>query len=216
LWRDVTEKSPNNGRGWMNYGLTLMARGDYHGALAAYERALPLTPNYNLLEVNMAIAYGQLNQAADAERHFVRAVTLEPTDWRSHVFYARWLARSGRAADALAHARIARELNPKDLEAPPIEQSVSAADNTAEYFLARSLAEYRMGRYRDSIASAQRAIALRPGYAEAWNNVAAGHIGLREFEQGIAAGEQALKLNPALQIARNNVAYARQQLLKRQ
>ena len=93
--------------------------------------------------------------------------------------------------------------------------SVIRVDNTAEYHLARSLAEYQMARYRDSIASAQRAIALRPGYAEAWNNVAAGHIALKEFEPGIAAGEEALKYNPSLQIARNNVAYARQQLQAR-
>ena len=31
LWHDVTVKSPTNGRGLMNYGLTLMARGDYPG-----------------------------------------------------------------------------------------------------------------------------------------------------------------------------------------
>ena len=32
LWYDGTIKSPNNGRGLMNYGLTLMARGDYDNA----------------------------------------------------------------------------------------------------------------------------------------------------------------------------------------
>lgn len=215
LWRDVTAKSPNNGRGWMNYGLTLMGRGDYRGAIDAYNRALPLTPNYHLLEINMGIAYGQVQQPVEAERHFLRAVALEPVDWRSHIFFARWLAQVRRAPDALAHARIAKELNPSDLSVLPIEQSVIIADNTAEYHLARSLAEYQMGRYRESIASAQRAIAVRPGYAEAWNNIAAGHIALKEFEAGIAAGEEALKYNPALQIARNNVAYARQQLQTR-
>lgn len=215
LWRDVTQKSPNNGRGWMNYGLTLMTRGDYRGALDAYNRALPLTPNYNLLEINIGIASGQLGQRAEAERHFLRAISLAPRDWRSHVFYARWLAGAGRLHDALAHARISRELNPADVSAAAIEQSVARVDNTPEYYLARSLAEYQMARYRESIASAKRAIELRPGYAEAWNNVAAAHNALNEFDQGIAAGEEALRLNPALQIARNNVAYARQRLQNR-
>jgi hypothetical protein len=52
---------------------------------------------------------------------------------------------------------------------------------------------------------------MRPLYAEAWNNVAAAHNALREWDQGIAAGEEALKINPSLQIARNNVNFARQQ-----
>ena len=212
LWRDVTEKSPNNGRGWMNYGLTLMARGDYQGAVAAYDRALPLSPNYHLLEINMGIAYGQLGQAADAEQHFLRAISLEPLDWRSHRHYAGWLARVGRTPDALAHARISLELNAADREAVPIEQATVRVDNTPEYHLARSLAEYQMRRYRECIAAARRALALRPAYAEAWNNIAAAHNALKEWPQGIAAGEEALKINPALEIARNNLAYARRQL----
>ena len=215
LWRDVTEKSPNNGRGWMNYGLTLMARGDYKGAIAAYQRALPLTPNYHLLAIHFGIAYGGLTDTAAAERHFQRAISLEPLDWRSHRHYAAWLAGAGRTADALAHARISLELNPADRNAVPIEQAAVAMDNTPEYHLARSLAEYQMRRYRECIAAAQRALALRPAYAEAWNNIAAAHNALKEWAQGIAAGEEALRINPSLQIARNNLAFARQQLQAR-
>src|SRR5690606_14421159 len=55
LWKDVTEKSPNNGRGWMNYGLTLMAKADYEGAQYAYEQALQKTPRYYILHVNLGI-----------------------------------------------------------------------------------------------------------------------------------------------------------------
>ncbi len=40
LWRDVTQKSPLNGRGWMNYGLALMSRGEYLGADAAFKKLL--------------------------------------------------------------------------------------------------------------------------------------------------------------------------------
>ena len=212
LWRDVTEKSPNNGRGWMNYGLTLMARGDYRGAIAAYDRALPLTPNYHLLEINMGIAYGQIAQPAEAEQHFQRAISLEPADWRSHRHYAQWLMSAGRAADALADARISLELNAADREAVPVEHATKHVDNTAEYHLARSLAEFQMRRYRECIASARRAPELRPAYAEAWNNIGAAHNALMEWTQGIAAAEEALRINPDLQIARNNLAFARQQL----
>ena len=216
LWRDVTEKSPNNGRGWMNYGLTLMGRGDYHGAIAAYNRALPLSPNYHLLEINMGIAYGQLAQPAEAERHFQRAISLEPADWRSHRHYAAWLLSARRVPDALAHARLSLELNPADQAAAPIAAAAARVDNTAEYHLARSLAEFQMRRYRECIASARRALEIRPEYAEAWNNIAAAHNALREWSQGIAASEAALRINPSLQIARNNLAFARRQLQQQQ
>jgi len=211
LWRDVTRKSPGNGRGWMNYGLTLMQRGDYNGSIAAFERALPLTPSYHLLYINLGIALGKAGRGPEAEDQFLRAVSLAPADWRSHLWYARWLAQVGRGPDALAHARLARELNPADVEAVPVEQSVIGFAGTPEYFLARSLAEYQMRRFRECIESARQALALRPSYAEAMNNIAAAHNALGEWDAGIAAGEEALRLNPSLQIAVNNVNYAREQ-----
>jgi len=51
LWREVTIKSPQNGRGLMNYGNTLMAKGDYGGALDHFHRALVLAPQYSVLFV---------------------------------------------------------------------------------------------------------------------------------------------------------------------
>src|SRR6266550_9514980 len=56
LWHDVTIKSPNNGRGLMNYGNTLMAKGDFEGALDYFHRAQQFTPNYSMLFINLAIA----------------------------------------------------------------------------------------------------------------------------------------------------------------
>src|SRR5690606_19319473 len=55
LWKDVTLKSPKNGRGLMNYGLALMARADYAGAERYFEKALVLNPNYGTLHINLGI-----------------------------------------------------------------------------------------------------------------------------------------------------------------
>jgi protein O-mannosyl-transferase len=55
LWYDVTVKSPRNGRGLMNYGLTLMAKDDYPRALGYFQRPAIYTPNYYVLEVNLGI-----------------------------------------------------------------------------------------------------------------------------------------------------------------
>jgi protein O-mannosyl-transferase len=215
LWRDVTEKSPGNGRGWMNYGVVLMGRHEWAGAIAAYERALPLTPNYSLLHVNMGVAYGGIGRSVDAERQFLQAIQIAPTDWRSHTYYARWLLSGGRLAEALVHAQLASELNPADPTGPALAALTVSAGGTPEFFVWRSLAEYEMGRFRESLASAQHAIALRPGYAEAFNNVAAAHIALGEWDAGISAAGEALRLNPQLQIARVNLAHAQQQKQRR-
>ena len=125
LWADTVAKSPNNGRAWMNYGLTRMAKGDYAAAKSAFERAAVLTPNYATLEINRAVLAGAVGDDASAEQHFRRALELTP-DANAHYFYARWLAQRGRAAEALPHAREAVRLSPAFADARALEQQLSA------------------------------------------------------------------------------------------
>ncbi|HYI07651.1 MAG TPA: tetratricopeptide repeat protein [Thermoanaerobaculia bacterium] len=111
LWRDVTVKSPRNGRAWMNYGLTFMARGDYRQAQLMFEEAARYTPRYANLAVNQGIAAGGLGDRTEAERHFLRALQLRP-DRDTHYFYARWLVQDGRGALAEEHLRLAAKFAP--------------------------------------------------------------------------------------------------------
>jgi tetratricopeptide (TPR) repeat protein len=117
LWYDVTLKSPANGRGLMNYGLTRMAVGDFPVALTYFERALQYTPNYAQLEINLGIDCGAMGRDVEAEQHFRRAVTLAPGDAEPHYFYARWLRTHARDDEAEAGLRSAIQINPAAMNA---------------------------------------------------------------------------------------------------
>jgi Flp pilus assembly protein TadD len=208
LWHDVTIKSPLNGRGHMNYGLALMARGEVETALTYFNRALPLTPNYPLLHINLGIAQGHLGNAAEAERSFTRAIALAPGDWRGHLYYGRWLAQSRRFEAAVGELTLARTANPLDPE--PDRLLGEALDGWATQALGESLELYRAGRYRDCLVSASRGLAARPRHAGLHNNLAACHNALGEWDAGITAAREALRLDPMLQIAAGNLAYALQ------
>ena len=212
LWLDVTQKSPTNGRGLMNYGLTRMEKGDYATAIAYFERALAFTPNYSLLHINLGVAYGAVGRAADAQREFNGAIALAPTDWRSHYFYGRWLRSVGRLPDAIAQLQLAVSQNPADVDSQTLLQvALREQVPTPESYLALSLGQYQTGQFRACIASAGEALRLRPDYAEAYNNVAACHNALGEWDAGIAAAQAAVRLKPDLALAKNNLAYAMQQ-----
>ncbi len=117
LWADVTLKSPQNGRGLMNYGLARMSAGDFSGALNLYERALQYTPNYPQLEINLGIDCGALGRDIEAEQHFQRAIALAPRDAESYYFYGRWLKGKGRVDQGAAELREAVTRNPAYMEA---------------------------------------------------------------------------------------------------
>src|SRR5207247_5453745 len=91
LWRDVTGKSPENGRGLMNYGLIQMERGDLRTAEEYFDRALRYTPRYAYLHVNLGVIKGARGDQEGAEQHFREARQSAPDDPARHLYYGRWL-----------------------------------------------------------------------------------------------------------------------------
>ncbi|MDB6146734.1 MAG: tetratricopeptide repeat protein, partial [Spartobacteria bacterium] len=216
LWRDVVTKSPRNGRGLMNYGNTLMAKGDFNGALDYFHRALALTPHYSLLLVNLAIAEEATKQGAAAEQHFQEALRLAPFSPDSYTYYARYLLARSHAQEARVFLRGAMELSPTDLtvrdllaqaEAQAVHQPLT---RPPEFYLDLSLRLYQEKRYVESIVACRLALALQPSYAEAWNNIGACYNKLGRFEEAAAACTQALRDKPDFELARNNLQYARE------
>jgi Flp pilus assembly protein TadD len=216
LWHDVVIKSPGNGRGLMNYGNTLMAKGDYAGTLDYFHRAQLLTPFYSVLFINLAIAEDATKQSALAEQHFKEAMRLAPTSPDSYTFYARYLIAHSRAQEANTLLRSALSLSPTDLTAHELLAQTDGTNQTApqtpESYLDLSLQLYRQERYAEAIAACRVALQLRPNYAEAWNNICAADNKLGRYDEAAAACEQALRYKPGFELARNNLQYAREKL----
>lgn len=133
LWYDVTLKSPKNGRGLMNYGLTQMEKGLYVRALDYFTRALQYSPNYYVLEINLGVANGALNNDEEAERHFREAINLAPQDAQANYFYAVWLRDRSRFAEAVQLLNVSIAANPAYLDAQYLLMSIySSLGDTAD------------------------------------------------------------------------------------
>jgi len=127
LWEDVTVKSPQNGRGLMNYGLTQMRAGRTQQALTYFERAQPMLPDYSILEINLGIVKSALGDPKTAERHFRRALRLTPDYAAGHYYYAKWLTENGRTPAAIPHLERAIALSPGDSETNRLLLEIHAA-----------------------------------------------------------------------------------------
>lgn len=131
LWADVTTKSPHNGRAWMNYGVALMARARWQPAKEAFERALLLVPTYHLVPVNLGVLAAATGDDASAERHFRRAIQLGPATPDVYDFYARFLIRKGRGAEAAPLLERALAVAPADVAAATMLRELRGAPSTA-------------------------------------------------------------------------------------
>jgi tetratricopeptide (TPR) repeat protein len=215
LWHDVVAKSPGNSRGLMNYGNTLMKKGDYTGALDYFHRAKLIAPRYSTLFVNIAIAEGANGQVAQANRDFEEGLRLASANPESHTYYARWLLEHSRPAEALRLAAKAVEIGPADIMARDLllEARIAAGrPANAAFYLRQSLEYYQAERYEDSIAACRMALSLQANYAEAWNNIGAASNQLGRYQQAAEACEKALRLKPGYELAANNLRFAQQRL----
>ena len=221
LFYDVTIKSPANGRGLMNYGLSLMAKGQTREALDYFVRATKFTPNYPTLEINLGIAYGVLNQPQEAEAHFRRAVSLAPFDSQPYFYYGRWLVGQRRTTEAIANLKTAIEKNPawmdprnalmevylqqgqgpalKDLALDTLK--LAPGDPAAQHYLAASAS------VRDPLTAAEALAASQPT-PEHYLDLSLAYHQAGRYQDSINAAKQALRLKPDYAEAYNNIAAA--------
>jgi tetratricopeptide (TPR) repeat protein len=229
LWYDVTVKSPGNGRGLMNYGNALMAKGDYPGAIDYFNKAKEQWPYYSYIYTNLGVVYGATNKVAEAETNFKYSLQLNSTNPETFYFYGLFLRQQKRYDEAKIQAQKGLALSPEhvglnsflnDLNSNPlyvaagnerlklIEQKAQN-EPTPENYLNLSLEYYNLQRYEDCIKASYKAIELKPGYELAYNNICSAYNSMQKWDEAIAAGEQGLKLNPNYQLLKNNLAVSK-------
>ena len=238
LWKDVTIKSPKNGRGLMNYGLTEMRAGKMESAIAYFEKALNTSyGRHPYLYINLGIAKNSLgiitkDQALikEAETHLKRAVQMGAGYPDCHYHYANWLSHNKRQDEAIKYLNRALELSPGHQQAAALlaTLSVSAEDqlqkaeqeairlNTPEAYLELSLKYYNHGDYERCIKACDAALKLRPNYAEAYNNICSAYNKLQMFEKAVVACKKSLSIKSDYALAQGNLDWAKQQLNKNQ
>ena len=222
LWRDVAEQSPKNGRGLMNYGLALMAKGDYAGAQRYFESALVLLPNYSYLHVNLGILNAANGKPVDAERYFQRGVMLDTGNPKVHYFYAQFLLRQGRVPEAEAAARQALTLASAYGQARDLLMDIYAQQGQykKQHDLARETTRLAADDPKATAALAAAQVRLDAASAQATAHPTASafiDLSLRyyengRFEESIGAAERALALKPDSDLAYNNICAANNDL----
>jgi tetratricopeptide (TPR) repeat protein len=220
LWKDVTEKSPNNARGLMNYGLVLMGRGYYAGAETYFLRGLQLWPNYSYLYVNMGIVKNAMGKTAEAEGYFRKGVELGSSVPKNYFFYARFLNQIGKKEEAIDNLKICLSKTSADLNARNLLMEILSERKRNEEL--RQVAQQTLQIDPSNVAAARflqiasgksqtdiiKEEAAKKPTPEAYLNLSLSYYQAGKFEDCINAAEKALKLNPNFPEALNNICSA--------
>ena len=113
-----------------------------------------------------------------AERHFKRALELDPNDAAAHIYYGHMLSNQGRHEEALREAKRARELE-------PFNTRISALEGQ---FLVHA------GRADEALARLQATIGLDPNHFLAHQFAATAYIEKRMYPDAIAEARKAIEI----------------------
>jgi len=176
---------------WCHNGLGAVYAdlGRYNDAIAEYQRAIELDPQYPFPHNGLGNVYANLGRYDDAIAEFQWAIELDPQGAYPHNGLGNVYRDLGRHDDAIAEYQRAIELDP--LFAYPHNG------------LGNVYAD--LGRYDDAIAEFQRAIELDPQYASPHNGLGAVYADLGRHEEAIAEYQRAIELDPQFAAPHNGL-----------
>lgn len=221
LWKDVTLKSPKNGRGLMNYGLAKMEKGDYAEADIYFNKALTVWPYYPYLHVNIGVLKSVQGNDAAAEIFFKNAIAYGANFPDCYYFYGKFLSSKLRHKEAIDQLTKAIELSPAHIGArsllmreyieteeweklTPLANSTLAINpGNVEALIALDAATYKKGKIEMALEKLKKAPS-----ADNYLNLSLVYYQAEKYEECIDAATDAIKIKPNFAEAYNNIGSA--------
>jgi len=180
VFQEIVKTTPRNAEAWRCLGHSSAALGRRDEAIAAYQRALDISPD--------AETYGSLGIQYDAAGRFEeeievlkRGIRVNPGYVDAYDYLAHTYSRLGRHEEALKFAKQAIAIRPDDAEA----------------FLVLGASYAATGKYEGGLAAVQQAIRLRPDNANAYSILGSIYQALERYQEAVDALKRAIQLEPA-------------------
>jgi Flp pilus assembly protein TadD len=153
IWRDTVDKRPDNERAHNNLGFALRKiPGRLNEAIAQYEEALRLKPDYVEAHYDLGNALISAGRAPEAIAQYGEALRLQPDIFAAHSNLGNALMSVGRTPEAITQYEEALRLRPDD----------------ARIHFNLALALLRTpGRTNEAVTHLEEVVRLQPGNARA-------------------------------------------------
>ena len=174
----------------MVLGNALLRKGNADAAIAHYQQALQINPNYARAYNNLGITLLQKGKVDEAITHYQQALKIEPDYTQAHENLGNALFQKGRVDEAITHYQRALQIYPDYEE--------------AHYNLGNAL--FQKGRVDEAISQYQEALQINPDSAQGHFTLGIALLRKDREDEAIAHFQQALQLEPADPRFQNNLA----------
>jgi tetratricopeptide (TPR) repeat protein len=192
LWTDTLAKNPGCWVGYNNLGLALVQEGRLDEAIAPYQKALEIEPDYAGAHNNLGGVFLQKGLMDEAMAQFQKALEINPNYVKARNNLGIALARKGRVDEAIRQYQEALKIDPNDAD--------------TQVSLGAALAQ--KGQLDEAMAHYQKALEINPGFAEARFNLGNALAQKGRWDEAIVQFQEAVRLAPDFAPAQNNLAKA--------
>ena len=161
-------------------GLGILSRDDFGKAVAYFEKAVEIDPNYAESWYQAGFCYGMLGRHSEALKASRQAAKLRP-EW------AETFVNIGASSFALGQYKDA---------ADAYRQATKLDDGNADSQYALGLSLNKLGRSDEELLAYKRAVAIKPDFANAWEQLGAGYFKQKRYGESLAAFEQLKTYKP--------------------
>jgi len=189
LWVTTIQRNPQCWLAHNNLGVILLDQGLADEAMAHFQKALAIRPEYPGAYNNLGTAQVQKGQINEAIEDFQKALQLDPNYAEACNNMGSALMQKGKVDEAMTHFQKALEINPDYAE---------ACNNLGTALMQK-------GRVDEAMIQYQKSLQINPRYAEAQYNLANAWLEKGQGDQAIVEFQKALQINPAYAEAHNNL-----------
>jgi tetratricopeptide (TPR) repeat protein len=209
-----------------NLGYVLRRAGRMQEAMAQFEEAVRLMPNYPDPRNNLADALMEQGRVPEAIGEYAQVVRLRPRSADAHYNLGASLQKAGWIQQAMAQYEQAVRLRPDHVDAHnrlastlmaqgmfpeaigEYEQVVRLKPDSAEAHYNWGVALVRLGKVPEAMGQFRDALRLKPDYAQAHNGLAIALATQGKPQEAMEQWEEAVRLKPDDAEAQCNLATA--------
>jgi protein O-mannosyl-transferase len=190
LWTDTLAKNSHSFMGHCSLGVAFFEKGQLDDAVAQYQKALEINPNYVAAHYNLGNALFRKGQLDEAIAHFQKALEINPKDAEAHINLGNALLQKEQFDEAVGQFQQAVEINPNDAE--------------AHYDLGNAL--FQKGQLEEAVGQFQKALEISPNSFATHYNLGVALFQKGELGEAITEFQEVLRLKPDFSPAQDSLA----------
>ena len=214
LWTHTLACTSDNFIAHNNLGNALLQKGKVEEAIAHFQKALQIYPDYAEAHYNLGNVLLHKGSVDEAIIHYQRALQIKPDYAEDCYNLGAALIKKGSVDDAIANYRMALQIKPNFAEAhynlgnvllqkgnldeaiAHYQRALQINPDNAETHYNFGIALLQKGNLDEAIAHFQKALQIAPGYAEAHYNLGNALLKKGSVNEAITHYQKALQIKP--------------------